>query len=47
MDIVAVISKLDRLPAGAAAALAFGRTFGPPRRQKLKLLKTPEQFRSE
>ena len=47
MYVCAVIGELDRLAARAAPALAAGRAFGPARRQQLKLLEPPQQFRCE
>src|SRR2546427_763929 len=44
MNIIAIIGKLDRLPAGAAAPLTFGRTLGTPRREQLKLLEPAQKF---
>ena len=47
MNVIAIIGELDRLAAGAAAALAFGGAFGAPRGQQLELLEAAQQFGSE
>ncbi len=46
-DVTAVVRELDGLPAGAAAALAFGTALGAPRGEQLELLKAAQEFGGE
>src|SRR5439155_4157098 len=47
MNVVAIVSELDRLAARAAAPLAFGRAFSAARGQQLKLLEAAKQVRGK